>query len=505
MNRLIVFLALTTLCSFSSYSQKTIDDPFDQESMRKDLALFREIREAANSGVNKYRSEKEIDNIYSWANTEISNSSTLIDFYNILWEITDFEGSLHNSLFLPPKANKNYRQESEGYFPYPIKIIGGKVHINFENEEIPLGSQIVNINNLSIKEIIPSLYKYYTTDGFNITGKEIGINAGFSSYYRLEYGKQDLFEVQYLKQNSDDTIKIELKSVARADYFKNFVKRHSLTYDGLSYEVDEDPPYRFSVIEGNIGHLSIHSFSIGSNENHPKHIEYVHFLDSIFELVQTKKIDDLIIDVRHNGGGSDPNDLVTYSYLTDRNFSENIDAWTTFTKPPYWRYNKERSIFLKPLERMIYHKILKKDFPVGKEERYYQDATSSDRKIRTPNKLSFKGNIYLLVSPRTASAGSLFAAMAAGNENTTTIGRETQGGYYGHNGHIPVRYRLPKSKIKFMFSIVNLKQDVPQKDSQLFGRGILPDFVVEQSFQDFLANKDTELEYTIDLIKKQGE
>ena len=69
----------------------------------------------------------------------------------------------------------------------------------------------------------------------------------------------------------------------------------------------------------------------------------------------------------------------------------------------------------------------------------------------------------MLISPAIASAGSLFAAMVAGNENTFTIGEETMGGYYGHNGHTPLAYKLPKSKISTFFSVVNLEQDVPKK------------------------------------------
>lgn len=500
MNRII--LISITLFSLAAHGQHSIDDPYSTEYMREELALFRTIRKAANSGVLKYRSQQEIDSIYTWAENQISSSSTFLDFYNILWEITNFEGSLHNAVHMPPKMAQSLREESTGYFPYPIKIIGGKIYLNTSHAEIPLGSEIVSLNGSNMEEIMPRLYKYYTTDGFNKTGKEIGINANFSHYYRMTFGQNDTFKVMYKHPDSAVTKEIKIKSIDRKGYYQNFKNRHSKPFDGPSYDEDIDPPYAFNWIDNSIGHLSIYSFSIGWNETHPDHLTYVNFLDSVFQLIETKGIRDLIVDVRHNGGGSDPNDLVTYSYLTDRNFTENIDAWVTFRTPPYWKYVKEVSIFSKPFEMKGYKKALIEDFPEIRGERFYQDSTSSDRKVRGPNSHAFKGNIYLLVSPRTASAGSLFAAMVAGNPNTITIGKETQGGYYGHNGHIPIRYRLPKSKIKFMFSIVNLQQDVPKKDNQLPGRGIMPDYEVEQSFEDFMKNRDATLDYTIKLIKE---
>ena len=91
--------------------------------------------------------------------------------------------------------------------------------------------------------------------------------------------------------------------------------------------------------------------------------------------------------------------------------------------------------------------------------------------------------------------------MIAGNENTITIGEETMGSYYGHNGHTPLEYKLPKSKIIIQFSVVNLEQDVSQKENQKYDRGIIPDYSITQTFGDFLNNTDTQINFTLELIK----
>ena len=123
--------------------------------------------------------------------------------------------------------------------------------------------------------------------------------------------------------------------------------------------------------------------------------------------------------------------------------------------------------------------------------------------IRQPNENAFHGNIYLLIGPRVASAGSLFAALVAGNANTTSIGEETMGGYYGHNGHTNFSYVLPKSKIMIDFSIDNMEQDVPKKSNQFYNRGVIPDYEIPQTFEDFINNKDTQMEFVLKLIEKQ--
>jgi C-terminal processing protease CtpA/Prc len=158
--------------------------------------------------------------------------------------------------------------------------------------------------------------------------------------------------------------------------------------------------------------------------------------------------------------------------------------------------------FLRPLGVGKYNKLFQEDFYVEKDNRFYQGPLSQDHKIRKPNKNNFTGNIYLLTSPAVASAGSLFAAMVAGNKNTTVIGEETLGGYYGHNGHTPLGYILPKSKIETFFSAVNLEQDVPKKENQKHNRGIIPDINISQTFEDYLQQKDTQMNFVLKLIKK---
>ena len=54
-----------------------------------------------------------------------------------------------------------------------------------------------------------------------------------------------------------------------------------------------------------------------------------------------------------------------------------------------------------------------------------------------------------------------------------------------------------------MFSIDNIKQDVPKKENQFYNRGIMPDHNVPQTFDDFLNNADNQLNYTFELIKKR--
>ncbi len=472
--------------------------------MRKDLAIFKEIRVKANSGLYKYRTKAQIDSIYNWADNEIAISSSYRDFYNIICQLTNFEGSLHNETFLPKKIIQILRKETSGYFPFPVKWIDGKWSINFEDGTIPLGSELISIDNVAIAELISNFNKYYTTDGDNVTGKRIGIRTHFAKYYRLHYGLKEDFKVKYKLHNSNSTESKVIKSVSYVNYYSNFSKRYSSKFDNIYYaDLPENKKYNYKKINDSTGVLTIYTFVMG-NENSKEHHAYVAFLESVFNTTKKEDVKNLIVDVRQNGGGTDPNDLVTYSYLTQRNFQENKQAWISFKKIPLLKYYDSKiPRFLRTLFVGKFNKEFQEIFTKQIDDKFYQGENSDDHKIWTPNKIAFTGKIYLLTSPAIASAGSLFAAMLAGNTNTTTVGEETMGGYYGHNGHNPMEYKLPNSKIVTQFSAVNLDQDVLKKENQILGRGIIPDYEVSQTYEDYLKQEDTQMKFVLEFIKSR--
>jgi C-terminal processing protease CtpA/Prc len=146
-------------------------------------------------------------------------------------------------------------------------------------------------------------------------------------------------------------------------------------------------------------------------------------------------------------------------------------------------------------------KHLKDRFPVLQNKISWQNQKYNPTYY--PKSPIFREDLYLLINENTASAASHFASLVrAYVKNVTIIGVETAGGYYVHNGHFPLVYQLPNSKIKTQFSIVNVVQDAPKKDSQPIGHGIMPDYEVWQTLDDFLKQKDTQMEFTLKYLKK---
>lgn len=497
-----VYLYLIFLIFSNITFAQSIDDAFSQKKMQKDLNAFIKIRESVNSGLYTYRTKKQIDSTYSWAYNEIPHLKSYRDFYNLLSTLTDYEGSVHNGTYWSDRHSESIKDESNGYFPLPLKTIEGKLLVNIENKDIPLGSEVISINGHNKKQLLNELGIYYTTDGFNMTGKKIGMDKHFSRYYRYYFGLEDEFKVVYKNPEHKKEKNITLKSVSHQKYYENFANRHSQKLDDKLYkDIKEDDYYSFKKINTETAILTINSFSLGSGSV-KSHLKYKRFLDSIFVDLNQNKFKNLIVDIRNNGGGNKPNDMVTLSYLANSPQKEIRTAWIGFTESvPYWEYFQiDIPFYLKPFAKGKLKKVMKTELPIVKDNRrYYRDIVTYQ-----PNGNRFKGQVYLMIGPAVASAASLFAAMVASNTNTIVVGEDTSGGYYGHNGSFPVEYKLPKSNIIMGLSIVNLTQDVKKKTTQPLGSGVMPNYKVEQSLKDFINNKDTQMDFVIDLIKEKG-
>lgn len=470
------------------------------EQMKEDLEVFRKIREKANSGLYIYRTNNQIDSIYNLAAGKIQQPMHLTDFYKIILELTDFEGSNHNFTLLPHEVH-NYIRDSS-YFPFHFKQIEGKMIVNYEGGELPLGSQVLSINGISSKDLQKRLSNYITTDGYNQTAKErLSIENGFGWIFAFETGIHDSFTVEFKRPHSENIEVITLKSISREENKARYLNRYSSVFESI-INPDMQEKYSFSQLNDYTALLNFRRFDMASGDDDPAYKVYCRFLDSVFTSLRKQGVRNLIIDIRNNPGGSGSNSETAFTYLADQPFKENRTAHIIFQEVPFPHYYKWESTDADNQKRELegLNRYFARIFSNNQNGSYFQNKKYNP--VFKPKKKRFSGNIYLLVDENVASAASHFASLVRGYTDATIVGMETSGGYYAHNGHFPVKYVLPNSRITTGFSIVHVQQDAPLIDSQPIGRGIIPDHNVSQSFGDFMDHEDTQMKFVLQLIEQ---
>lgn len=476
-------LLISTITSIQTSAQ------FKKQDLVSDFDTFRKIFEAANAGLYKYRTKAQVDSAFESNRNLIVDNTTYREFFNYLWNVIDYTGSSHNQLEYPDSLDKVISKQSI-FFPIPLKYIDGKLYANKAFKKVPLASEIVSVNGVDANSFVRSVSKYLSTDGRNTTGKYAFLETDWLPFYiYLAYGEQSSFTIRYkVKQSLKTTV---LKSV---DY-KTATSHYKARYIPKSNRTSSDD-YIYQLVNSHTGLLTVNTFSLGGPKS-AGHKAYASFLDSVFTDLQTKSIQSLIVDIRENGGGNDPNDLLLYSYLTNRSFRENISAHTLFNKIPF----KEHYVEEDEGEIADLEEELKEEHNILKDGKFFQNEIFNP--LWHPKQNAFQGKIYLLIGPFVASASSLFASMVKSDSRASLIGEETLGAYYGHTGHIPATYRLPATKLLLTFSIVDLDQDVRQLPDQPYGRGVMPHHHIHQTLKDYLNDVDTVLEFAKELASSE--
>ena len=209
----------------------------------------------------------------------------------------------------------------------------------------------------------------------------------------------------------------------------------------------------------------------------------------MFTELRQNKIKSLVVDLRDNTGGTDPYAVYLTSYLFDSTFQfgDRTEVTEAIAKE------------IKGTYRLFYKKPIKQDSIWLWQDGKVKDLNSFTKVKAAKN--NFKGNTYVLINSFCMSSCADVTAVLSQNKRATFIGEETGGGYQGNNSGM-----LPNTTVKpFDFVLtVPLQEYYLAVDPKVnFGRGTMPDYPVYPSTDDIIKGNDTQLDFTISLIKRK--
>ncbi|WET49744.1 S41 family peptidase [Chryseobacterium indologenes] len=472
-----------------------LKENFTPAQFVEDLRIFRSIREQANSGLYVYRSKQQIDSMYQKAEEKAANSKNIFDFYKVIANVTGFEGSCHNYTDLPNHASYYLTQKPE-YLPITLKNIDGRLLQDSKDSKIPLAAEVISINGISAKEMITRFSQYYFSDGYSVPYKETtGFERGMLDKFYIEFGTHKQYIVKY--QWNGQVHEVSLPGISLDAFKKLQDSRHSLSLEKkLMAE-----KYSFTKEGDNVYRLSVRGFDFATGKEDPAYQKFSVFLDQMMDTLDHEKVEHLIIDLRGNTGGTGVLYEKVFSYITQRPFRDSHYAYTWFNEVPMAEKLVISPLFLSNgvKDKHGINAYLKQLYPKQVKGKYYW-ADDKNPSI-LPNERTFKGQLYLLVDQRVASAASHLASLIKSYTNAIVIGKETVGGYYEHNGHLPLVYELPNTGIQTGFSIVHVIQDAQNLPDQKKGQGIIPHHEIKLTDQEFLDQSDVYLKRALEIQK----
>jgi len=419
--------------------------------------------------------------------SEITDGINTLEFYKLLSEVMALIKDGHSSISLPRNYLKNVRKES-GAFPYKVHVSNEDrlyiVKSYSEENKIPAGTEILAINEMPISSFIETVDPYISYE--RMPFRNVILELSFESHLLLAFGTTTGIQLEY-KEGAE--VKNEL--VKNIDY-KLWEKEIKSDREDRENRIADGRPYQYKKIADGIGMLSIYSFSV------PDINKYEFFLRKTFGEIAKDDISYLIMDVRGNFGGYPKVSAMLIHYLTNTNFKTMAVSQMKISKA-YRNYFKNNmgglagytgaigrtSAYQVDLNTIMRGKI--GDFNV-EEAIFIEEPESMNNE--------FNGILFLLADRRSYSAASSFAAIFNCYGFGSIIGEETGGTNVFHANAIGDV--LSHSKIYVNIATTKLFCTCIGETDE----GVQPDFPVSPSVLQLVNDVDSQLNFTLRLIKK---
>ena len=414
-----------------------------------------------------YISEEEFSKLRDQLYRQISRPLTRLEFYKAVAPVVASLKNGHTFMQLPNGAFAEYLRKGGRIFPLELHWDGTAVILKncTSRGDLPIGGEVLTIDNQNAKEFLIRTARYFPAENkaYNLGGLESGNTLAM--FLWLEKGDAESLVLRV--KAADGTVKEYNVKVLSQKEIESETATNTTKYTSTSFDKSTDYSYRY-IPEQNSGLIEFNSCTDLE--------KFETFLEETFRQLKEQNVPNLIIDIRNNPGGDSSLGDEFIEYLTDK---------------PSRQFEK---IQLK-ISQQVREQY--KSFGGQAPDGEIGSMKSFEGGFIEPgdNLLRFKGRIFVLIGPRTASSAMSFAQAIKHFSIGTLIGQETE--------DTPVNYgecimnRLPNSGLDFF---VACKRFVCAGGKEN-GRGVLPDYEVKQKPEDTAKGVDTALEFTLNLIK----
>jgi len=456
-----------------------------------DVDVFITALKEAHPGLLLYLEPQELDSLFADLRAEgTSEGEELRSFYRSLLKVLAAIGDGHTGLYENKLFQETYAYH-ENELPFDVAIIDGTAFVSSwcgDALAIPMHAELLSINGEPAERILHEMFSLTSSDGNRTAFKAAYTEKIFSRRYAKLFGTA-----------TDYQVKVKTRTGKEETYTVTGV-HDSLLQNNRTEAI----PLNFSLHpEANYAVLTVNTFQY--REMRKAGLDYHEFLKDSFKKLKQRKVDNLIIDLRENYGGDNILAVALYSYLTEGNFTAMAPSLTklsgvlsvsTHSSFPAGNYPFLRTHKVTPLANDYFELRDGIDSQEGYDSNFIYAGPGN--KPTNIGKNKFDGKVYCLTSPLSFSAAANFASFLQRDNRATFIGEETGGarGAYCGGGFYTVT--LPHSQIKLQIPF--MRRSVSGIDLDDKGRGVIPDYPVKRTIQDFMIGNDRSIEKALELI-----
>lgn len=409
-----------------------------------------------------------------------TDSLSVLEAYKRLSVLTSEMQDLHLALGLP----KRYFGREPKVLPLILRKFGDDFYVHYNQSEdstLVRGTRILSVNGVPPLTDFYRFRTLYGADFGNIYSKNYYAERNFSGMYTRWYGPQDSVQIGYVLPDHPtgqwDTLKFLPPKEAMGHLtkrYKNVLRKNFdlVMADSLSRTARLD-------ITTFRGKKSLLSFT----EN-----KFRKQLKRSFRQIRSDSVQNLILDLRGNGGGAVVNVQRLISYLAPEPFRIYDSVYIT------------RAGFRKVFKPYLGIPALAGRLYLNRKAKngYYRSYVTEKKKFRPVRRYGYANRLFVLMDGGSYSATTFTISLLRNLDRGIFVGTPPGGANWGSFAGQFYAARLSHSGIRVNLPLMKLVHSTEgRKHGNFF---VQPDFYVEQGFDDFLKRKDTPVEFIKKLI-----
>ncbi|WP_300602876.1 S41 family peptidase [Niabella sp.] len=466
-------LKLTVLCVMiygachAQYLQGRVVQKYARAAIQSDIAqLYKDLKKY-HLNLEQYISPDELKKNFDRLREEIPDSLTPQQLYYRLLPVMSRIGDGHMAChyFDPEKITGD--DASKFILPYDsplnqlqLKFIDKKIFVlNHAAAEktIPPGAEVIRINGLPSGTVIDSVFRFMNADGYNTTFKYFFLNyRPLNGLWEYVFHNCETLNVVYKNNQSVDSITVHGKPAASMDRKPD-------------PESQKLPFLNFRRMDSGTAYLKVNTFEPAWDTADQRMFAMV-FLK---ELSQTSH---LILDLRGNTGGQQGLMLMLLKGLI-----------TTAVQPIKFPSELIKGVVLPPADTVKRNQL-----------KYVKEYNLQGWGNVVPFSGSYKNRLYVLVNGGTFSAAAIMANALGMDKRAVLIGEETGGGRNTTTAGIMYHNQMRYTGIAYSFGLIPFNATNPIAET---GHGVQPDIKITYILEDYLNNRDLEMERALQLIE----
>lgn len=476
---------LLLLCSCAVQKPYNPAKRYGVKEMQEDFDLFRAILEESHPSLYWYTPKDSMDYYFSAARQKLTDSLPEHKFRYILSYVVSKIRCGHTAV-IPSKAAARNQDRLLGLaLPFSVKAWPDTVmvtaNLRRRDSVITRGAVLRAIDGRPVRSIVDSLFSLLPSDGYNLTHKYQALSNGasFRNLYGAVYGLRPRLKIDFVDtagrersttitvlNPTGDTPQVQLPvpKLSRSE------RRRLELLSARSLQVDT---------AGKTAMMVVNTFTTGKGLRS--------FFRKSFRQLRQLQVNNLIVDLRGNGGGQVTLSNLLTRYIADKPFKIADSLYAIRSRSAYSKYRGEYF-----LNRLFFIFMTKK-----KADGYYHFSLYENKFFKPREKDHFNGTTYLLTGGNTFSAAALVAKSLKDQPNVVVVGEETGGSGYGNTAWLIPEVTLPHTGVRFRLPLFRLVID---KDA-VKGQSVLPEAEALPNLKDILQNRDYKLEKAKGLIR----